>query len=48
MERILRMAALLHDIGKIGTYDVVLDKPGRLTEEDLNLSECIPQRGLKY
>jgi putative nucleotidyltransferase with HDIG domain/PAS domain S-box-containing protein len=26
----LRMAALLHDIGKVGTYDDILDKPDKL------------------
>ncbi|RJQ46318.1 MAG: HD domain-containing protein [Nitrospiraceae bacterium] len=33
----LKTAALLHDIGKIGTYDVILDKPGRLTDDELVL-----------
>jgi HD-GYP domain-containing protein (c-di-GMP phosphodiesterase class II) len=27
----LRLAALLHDVGKIGTYDYLLDKPSELT-----------------
>lgn len=30
----LRIAALFHDIGKIGVPDNVLLKPGRLTDED--------------
>lgn len=30
----LNQEALLHDIGKIGVHDSVLNKPGRLTEEE--------------
>ncbi|MBE0425063.1 MAG: PAS domain S-box protein [Nitrospirae bacterium] len=41
----LRIAALLHDIGKIGTYDVVLDKPGKLTEEEFQLIRMHPAKG---
>ncbi|MEM9589649.1 MAG: HD-GYP domain-containing protein, partial [Planctomycetota bacterium] len=33
VERI-RMSGILHDIGKIGVNDAVLQKPGRLTEEE--------------
>jgi HD-GYP domain-containing protein (c-di-GMP phosphodiesterase class II) len=32
--RCLRLAARLHDIGKIGIPDTVLKKPGRLTQDD--------------
>ncbi|WP_312869933.1 HD-GYP domain-containing protein [Jiella pacifica] len=35
--RILYLAAPLHDIGKIGISDTVLQKPGRLTPEEMNL-----------
>lgn len=41
----LRLAGLLHDIGKIGTYDIILDKEGRLTEEELALIKQHPERG---
>jgi len=30
----LKLAALLHDVGKIGISDAILGKPGRLTEQE--------------
>ncbi len=42
---VLNTAALLHDIGKIGTYDTVLDKPGRLNDEEFALVKMHPGRG---
>jgi putative nucleotidyltransferase with HDIG domain len=33
----IRMGAILHDIGKIGIPDAVLNKPGRLTPEEYEL-----------
>jgi putative nucleotidyltransferase with HDIG domain len=41
----LNTAALLHDIGKIGTYDVILDKPGKLTDEEFALIKMHPVKG---
>ncbi len=37
--RILRFAAPMHDAGKIGIPDSILNKPGRLTEEEFRLME---------
>jgi HD-GYP domain-containing protein (c-di-GMP phosphodiesterase class II) len=34
MRRSLRRAALLHDIGKLGLSNTILDKPGKLTAEE--------------
>ncbi len=33
----LRLAALLHDVGKIGISEVILGKPGRLTDQEFFL-----------
>jgi PAS domain S-box-containing protein/putative nucleotidyltransferase with HDIG domain len=42
---LLRIASLLHDVGKIGTYDVILEKPGRLNAEELDLIRMHPAKG---
>ncbi len=34
VERDIRRAALLHDIGKLGVSNLILDKPGKPTEEE--------------
>ncbi|HEY1337922.1 MAG TPA: HD domain-containing phosphohydrolase [Bryobacteraceae bacterium] len=39
---IARIGALLHDIGKIGIADAVLQKPGRLTDEEFALLKQHP------
>ncbi len=44
---ILRTASLLHDIGKIGTYDNILDKKGKLTDEEFAIVREHPARGEK-
>jgi len=44
IERI-RIGALLHDIGKIGVADAVLQKPGRLTDEEFALVREHPAIG---
>jgi putative nucleotidyltransferase with HDIG domain len=41
----LRLAALLHDIGKIGIPDAVLHKPGPLNEQEWGLIRKHPQTG---
>ena len=41
----LRTGALLHDIGKIGIPDSVLQKPGRLTPEEFGLIRQHPEIG---
>jgi CHASE2 domain-containing sensor protein len=35
--RLLRQAAILHDVGKIGLPDSILRKPGRLTPEEIDI-----------
>jgi PAS domain S-box-containing protein len=39
----LRMAAAMHDVGKIGIPDAILRKPGRLTDEEFEImkSHCL-------
>lgn len=41
----LELAGLLHDIGKIGTYESVLDKPGKLTDEEYEIIKKHPAKG---
>ncbi|MBI5598598.1 MAG: GAF domain-containing protein [Deltaproteobacteria bacterium] len=41
----LRLAGLLHDIGKIGTYDAILNKPDKLNDEEYGIMKEHPARG---
>jgi diguanylate cyclase (GGDEF)-like protein len=41
----LRLAGLLHDLGKIAISDQILQKPGRLTFEELRLLRMHPELG---
>jgi putative nucleotidyltransferase with HDIG domain len=41
----IRLAAWLHDVGKIGIPDAVLLKPGPLTQEEFGLVKLHPQIG---
>ncbi|MDO8281221.1 MAG: HD domain-containing protein [Thermodesulfovibrionia bacterium] len=41
----LKTAALLHDIGKIGTYDEILDKPSQLSDAEFMMIRMHPVRG---
>ncbi|MFI5343088.1 MAG: HD domain-containing phosphohydrolase [Chlamydiales bacterium] len=43
----LRLAGLLHDIGKIGIYESILDKPGRLTPEETDLVKQHCMKGVE-
>lgn len=44
-QNIVALAALLHDVGKIGVPDAILRKPGRLTEEEFDVVKQHPQMG---
>ncbi len=43
--RIIARGAYLHDLGKIGIPDEILNKPGRLTEQERAVIETHPQLG---
>ena len=43
----LKIAAILHDIGKIGIDESILNKPGRLTEEEFDKIKQHPEIGVK-
>ena len=45
-QRTIEVAALLHDVGKIGVPDAILRKPGRLTEEDFEAIKQHPTDGV--
>jgi putative nucleotidyltransferase with HDIG domain len=44
--RILRRAGLLHDIGKLAVSNRILDKPGRLTDEEFQVVQTHPTHTL--
>ena len=41
----IEIAALLHDIGKVGIPDAILNKPARLTSEEYDLMKKHPEYG---
>jgi diguanylate cyclase (GGDEF)-like protein/putative nucleotidyltransferase with HDIG domain len=41
----VRLAGLLHDVGKIGVPDTILQKPGRLTEREFETMKAHPVLG---
>src|SRR3989304_236052 len=41
----IELAGLLHDVGKIGTYESILEKPGKLTDEELTIMRQHPAKG---
>lgn len=43
----LRLAGLLHDLGKIGVPDSILNKPGRLTEEEYSAIKMHPALSMR-
>lgn len=44
-QELIRDAAPMHDIGKVGIPDGILLKPGRLTEEEMTIMRTHPQIG---
>lgn len=44
--RLTELSAILHDIGKIGTYDYLLEKPGKFLPEEYELVKKHPEKGV--
>ena len=44
---VVELSGLLHDVGKIGVPDVILNKPGRLTEAEFNEMRQHPNHGAR-
>lgn len=42
---LLRMASPMHDVGKIGTPEAILNKPGKLTDEEFKIMQNHAQTG---
>ncbi len=45
--RRIYMMGLLHDVGKIGIPDAIINKPGRLTDEEFDVIKTHPPKGAK-
>lgn len=41
----LRIAAMLHDVGKVAISDIILKKPGKLNEEEFAVIKTHPEEG---
>ncbi len=41
----LQVSALLHDVGKIAIPESIIDKPSRLSEDEMNIMKQHPERG---
>ncbi len=46
-QKIIERAGILHDLGKIGIVDNILNKPGKLNDEEWKIMKGHPQRGLE-
>jgi putative two-component system response regulator len=46
-KEVLRKGSLLHDVGKVGVPDAILDKPGKLTVEELAVIRTHPEQGVR-
>ncbi|MBI5194016.1 MAG: GAF domain-containing protein [Nitrospirae bacterium] len=43
--RDIELTGLLHDVGKIGTYEAILDKPGKINDEEIRIMRSHPSKG---
>ena len=43
----LEYASLLHDVGKLGVPEIILNKPGKLTDEEWKIMYSHPETGIK-
>ncbi|MEW6108445.1 MAG: HD domain-containing phosphohydrolase [Nitrospirota bacterium] len=44
--KLTELSSILHDIGKIGTYDYLLEKPGRFLPEEYEMVKKHPEKGV--
>lgn len=44
---LLRISAMLHDVGKVGIADAILKKPGKLTDEEFDVMKTHPIIGAR-
>ena len=42
---LVRLAGILHDVGKLGITDVILNKPEKLTSEEMGVIKAHPVLG---
>jgi len=45
--KVLNWASMLHDVGKIGIPETILNKPGSLTDEEYSIIKAHPEKGCK-